>query len=396
MEWLDVLERIEAGEDATTEFKQGLGDLSGIGRAICAFGNGNGGLLVLGVDRTGAIVGVSEATERVQERLTSFLQSGCSAPVSARCGRHKDLNGWVHWIEIPRQPRGFEPLHHDGRFWIRRGRASVSPSPSERQGLFNDFGFVLTEEQVIRAAHVDDIDHHAFQSYLHAQGLDTDKDPQPLRSEDMRNAGVLAMSEGTLHPTLYGVMVFGRDPQRHPQTSSFFVQCAAYAGLDRAAEVTGASDAGGRLADQIGRSIAWCRSLGRRERYRGMVRKDLPLIPERALREAIVNAVIHRDYAITGSSVLLEVFSDRVDVTSPGMLPNHMEVESVRAGSRPRSRNESMAHAMVVAGLMERRGRGWPLMRRTMREFNGTEPELVNDGGGSFVRVTFRLDPAAD
>ena len=73
-----------------------------------------------------------------------------------------------------------------------------------------------------------------------------------------------------------------------------------------------------------------------------------------------------------------------------------MEVESVRAGSRPRSRNESMAHAMVVAKLMERRGRGWPLMRRTMRDFNGTEPNLLNEDRGKFVRVTFRLNPDDD
>lgn len=392
MEWIDVLRRIEAGEDAKTEFKRGLGDFSDIGKAICAFGNGNGGLLILGVDKTSTIVGVRENAERVQERLTSFLQSGCSVPVSARCGRYEDPNGWVHWIDVPRQPRGFEPLHYDGRFWIRRGRASVPPSPTERQELFNDFGFVLTEEQVIRAATIDDIDHGAFRTYMRAQGLDTDEDPQPPLEEDMRNAGILAISDGNLHPTLYGVMVFGRDPQNHPQTSSFFIQCAAYTGLDRATDVIGVADAKGRLEDQVNRSMGWCRSLGRREIYRDIVREDIPLVPESPLREALVNAVIHREYAITGSSVLLEVFSDRIDVTSPGSLPNHMEVESVRAGSRPRSRNESMAHAMVVAKLMERRGRGWPLMRRTMREFNGTEPEIVNEERGKFVRVTFRLD----
>ena len=222
MEWIGVLQRIEAGENAKTEFKRGLGDFSDIGKAICAFGNGVGGLLVLGVDDAGTIVGVREDPERVQERLTSFLQSGCSVPVSARCGRYEDPNGWVHWIDVPRQPRGFEPLHYDGRFWIRRGRASVPPSPTERQELFNDFGFVLTEEQVIRAATVDDIDHHAFRTYLRAQGLDTDEDPQPSLEDDMRNAGILARSDGNLHPTLYGVIVFGRDPQHHPQTSSFF------------------------------------------------------------------------------------------------------------------------------------------------------------------------------
>ena len=393
MEWIEVLRRIEAGEDEKTEFKRGLGDLSAIGKAICAFGNGGGGLIVLGVEDPGAIIGVREDADRVQERLTHFLQTGCSVPILARCGRHEDPHGWVHWIEVPRQPRAFEPLHCRGRFWVRRQRSTVEPSPSERQELFNNFGFVLTEEQVIRAAGVDDIDHGAFRAFLRAQGLDADEEPQPSIEEDMRNAGVLGMPDGRPHPTLYGVMVFGRDPQSHPQTSGFFVQCAAYAGVDRASDVISVADSNGRLEDQISRSVGWFRNLGRREVYRGLLREDVPLVPERALREALVNAVIHREYAITGSHVQFEVFSDRIDVTSPGSLPNHMKVESVRSGSRPRSRNESMAHAMVVARLMERRGRGWPLMRRAMREFNGTEPELVNEERGKFVRVRFRIDP---
>ena len=395
MEWLDVLGRIEAGEDERTEFKRGLGDGSAFRRALCSFGNGDGGLIVLGVEDPGVIVGVKEDPDRVQERLTDFLQTGCSVPVSARCGRHEDPNGWVHWIEIPRQPRGFEPLHCDGRFWIRRQRSSVEPSPGERQELFNNFGFVLTEEQVIRAAGADDIGVNAFRDFLRAQGLDADEEPQLGAEDDMRNAGVLAESDGRLHATLYGVMVFGRDPQAHPQTSSFFVQCAAYDGVDSGAGVISVGESKGRLEEQIHRSLGWFASLGRGETYRGILREDNVKEPRRALREALVNAVIHREYAITGSPVLFEVFSNRIDVTSPGALPNHMEVESVRAGSRPRSRNESMAHAMVVARLMERRGRGWPVMRRAMREFNGTEPELINEERGRFVRVTFRMDPDA-
>ena len=393
MEWLDVLRRIEAGEDEGTEFKRGLGDGSAVCRALCAFGNGDGGLIVLGVEDPGVIVGVRENPENVQERLTGFLQTGCSVPISARAGRHEDPNGWVHWIEVPRQPRGFEPLHCDGRFWIRRRRSSVEPSPSERQELFNNFGFVLTEEQVIRAAGVDDIDIGAFRSFLRAQGLVADAEPQPPLEDDMRNAGVLARSDGRLAATLYGMMAFGRDPQNHAPTSNFFIQCAAYAGTDGGTDVISVGESKGRLQDQILRSLGWFASLGRTESYRGVLREDRAAELERALREALVNAVIHREYAITGSPVLFEIFSDRIDVTSPGALPNHMEVASVRAGSRPRSRNESMAHAMVVARLMERRGRGWPVMRRALREFNGTEPELVNEERGRLVRVSFRLDP---
>ena len=399
MEWLDVLGRIEAGESRTTEFKRGLGDLSAVGKAICAFANTEGGIVILGVDdpRTGArtIVGVREGAERVQERLTAFLQTGCSAPVSARGERHEDPNGWVHWIEVPRQ-RGFEPLRYDGRVWVRRERSSVEPSPVELQELYNAFGYILTEERSIQAGDPAHIDLQRFRSYLHAFGLDTEEEPQPDDEDDLRNRGVLTELGGALHPTLYGVLAFGKEPQRYPQTRSFRVECVAYEGDDRASRVLQVADAAGCLDEQVQRAAGWFAGLGRFESYRGLIREDRPLLPPPAIREALVNAVVHRDYAITGSKVLFEVFSRRVDVTSPGALPNHTRVESVRAGAHPRSRNESLANFMLAMGFMEQRGRGWPLMRRIMREFNGVEPELVHDERSRFVRVGFSLDPPED
>ena len=390
MEWHEVQRRIDGGENARTEFKRDARSLTGIGKTLCAFANGDGGLLVIGIDDGGKVVGVSESADALQERLTSFLQTGCGKPVTAACGRQDAGGRWVHWVHVHRHQRGYEPFSHDGRFWIRRGRATVAPSPSELQELLNAFGLVLTEKQIIPSATVEDIDFGAVRAYMQAQGLDLDEGPQPAREDDLRNASVVDELDGILRPTLYGLMTFGRDPQSFPHTLSLFVQCAAYGGVDQAAEVLSAGEGKGRLEDQVRRAMGWFRSLGRRESYEGHYRRDLPPMPEQALREALVNAVIHRDYAITGSQVLLEAFDDRIVVTSPGALPNHMTVEQARRGGAPRSRNEMMANAMVVRGLMERRGRGWLTMRQAMRQFNGTEPELVNDERNRLVRVTFR------
>ena len=389
MEWLDILHRLEAGEDRQTEFKRGL-DLSLVGKAICAFANTDGGVVVLGVNNAREIVGVKGDSEQVQERLTSFLHTGCSTPVSARTGRHQDPLGWVHWVEIPRQ-RGFEPLRYDGRVWIRRERSSVEPSPTELQELYNTFGYILTEERAIHGATVDQIDMRSFRSYLNRLGFDTEEDPQPDGEDDLHNRGVLTEIGGDLRATLYGTLAFGTNPQRYPQTRNFRVECVAYAGGDRASEVLQVAEAAGRLDDQVNRAVGWFLGLGRFESYRALIREDRHLLPRAAIREALVNAVTHRDYAITGSKVLVEVFDGRVDVTSPGALPNHMTVERVRAGANPRSRNDSMAYFMAAMGFMEQRGRGWLIMQREMREFNGTEPELVQDERNKFVRVTFRL-----
>lgn len=392
MNWKQVASRIRAGEDQHTEFKRGLGNLVGLGKAVCAFANSDGGLLVLGVGDSGRIIGISDDPGMVHERLTSFLHAGCSAPVMAEYGSHRHGQGWVHWIEIPRV-RGFDPLRYRGRFWIRRLRSSVEPSTAELQELLNAFRFALTEEQLIPSARLRDLDLDEFLELLRLRGFRVDDEPQPDTGDDLRNAGAAREFAGKLRPTLYGILGFGRTPQRHLHTSSFLVRCSAYLGRDRGTEVILAGEARGRLTEQVTRALGWFRALGWEEDYEGAVRTDRPRLPTDALREALVNAVAHRDYALAGSPILLDVFPDRAEVTSPGTLPNHLTVEAVRAGGGPRSRNELMANLLLDAGLMEKRGRGFLVMRNAMRAFNGTEPDLVNDLGGGFVRVTLHRSP---
>ena len=392
LDWEQVERRILAGQDEHTEFKRGLGDLKAIGRAIAAFANSDGGLVILGIDDHGAVLGVREPPEKVAERLTSFLQSGLNAPVQARIGRHEHADGTVHWIDVPWQ-RGFEPLSHEGRVYVRRGRASVQPSPAELQELYNLFGYVITEEQAIASAGVDAIDVQSFWAYLDRLGLDRASEPQPALEDDLLARGVLSRIGGDLKATLYGLLAFGKTPQSYPQTGRFWVECVAYRGEDRAGDVLQVAEGKGRLDEQIERALGWVQGLGRSERYEGSDRIDTPLVPRTAMREALVNAVAHRDYAITGSQVLVEVFADRLTVTSPGTLPNRVTVESVRRGGRPRSRNESIANYLLVMQKMERRGRGWLVMRRAMLEHNGTEPEIEEDRESRWVQVTLWLRP---
>ena len=388
MDWPEIKARIDHGEDGTTEFKRTL-ELRQVGRAICGFANSQGGILILGVDDAGAIVGIADDPQTVEERLTSLLQNGCSAPVRAII-RHYYSAKHVYWLEVPRQ-RGFEPLRQNGRVWVRRERSTVEPSPTELQELYNAFGYILTEEQTIAGTDVADIDLPTFRAYLMRQGFDVVAEPQPAVEDDLRNRGVLAEFDGSLHPTLYGLLAFGKHPQLAPQAGNFWIECVAYGGTDQAAEVILVSEAKGRLDEQLDRALGWARGLGRFEEHGGARRKDTPLLPLTAVREALVNAVVHRDYAITGSKILFEVFYDRVQVTSPGALPNHMTIAAMRTGGRTRSRNEQMANYLLDCRYMERRGRGWLVMRKAMLEFNGTEPEIEHDRESRFVTVSFKL-----
>ncbi len=389
MDWEQVLARIGDGESETTEFKRSLANSKAVARTLCAFANGAGGLLVLGVDDSGTITGVRENPKGVQERLAGILQTGCGRPVCAECGRQRTEAGWIHWVAVERYQRGYEPFSRDGRYWIRRSRSTVAPSPSELQELLNAFGLVITETQMIPGASLDHLDARAFRDFMLAQGIDPHTKPTLPRETDYLNWSLARERDGRLNPTLYGMMLFGRSPQMYPSTTSLFVQCARYDGPDQAADVLSVAECKGRLQDQVERAVGWFRSLGRRETYDGLRRHDHPLLPEIVFREAVVNAVIHRDYAIAGSQVLVEVFQDRIVVTSPGALPNHLTVAQATQGGTARSRNEMMANAMVVNRFMERRGRGLPLMRHHMKRFNGTEPKMTCDKTNRITRVPF-------
>lgn len=389
MEWIEVLQRIQDGEDERTE----LGRFRSINEkdwleAACAFANTEGGLIVLGVTDDGAIDGVPMDPEKVQERLTNGLQNGASGPIQARVQRHLDPLGWVHWIEVSRM-RGTQPLRVKGRVLVRRHRSNADPTESELMELYNTFGVVFTEERLIPGTGAADIEFDVFRAYMAARHIDLSATVDLPVEDELLRAEILGPDvDGKLEATLYGLLCFGRSPQAHHVTRGVFVQLSAYAGVDRGAEVISAAEARGRVDEQVRRAEEWVRGLGRVERYEGMLREDRWVVPQGALREALVNAVGHRDYAILGSRVMVDVFDDRVEVTSPGALPNHKTAESVVGGGPPRSRNESIADYLLVQRLMEQRGTGFPRIRAAMRAFNGTEPKLEANKDERWVRVT--------
>ena len=108
----------------------------------------------------------------------------------------------------------------------------------------------VTEERAVLDATPGHIDLDAFRSYLKRLGFDTAEDPQPDGADDLRNRDVLVEIGGELRATLYGVLAFGRDPQRYTRTRDFRIECVAYAGDDRAGEVLQVANAAGRLDDR--------------------------------------------------------------------------------------------------------------------------------------------------
>lgn len=335
--------------------------------------------MLLGVTDNGTIDGVPMDAADVQQRITDALQTAASAPIQARVGWHHDPRGRVHWIEVAKM-RGPEPLRLRGRVFVRRGRSSVEPGASELQELYNVFGLVFTEERMIPGTTPTDVDEAFFRAYLKRKGIDLDSEPRLPIEVDLHNRDVLDRDlDDQFRVTLFGLMCFGRNPQGFSPTRSFWVDLVAYAGTDRGAPVMLSGQATGRLDEQVDRAEGWIRALGRTERYEGLYRTDTWIVPLPAFRECVVNAVVHRDDSILGSKILVEVFDDRVSVTSPDVLPTHKRPESVLAGGVPRSRNEGMANVLLDLRYMEQRGSGHPRIIREMDAFNRTRPVLEHE-----------------
>ncbi|MBM4345555.1 MAG: putative DNA binding domain-containing protein [Deltaproteobacteria bacterium] len=397
MEWTDILRSIDAGEGDRVEFKEKLA-VDKVKTAICAFANSDGGVVVLGVDKNNKVVGIAQDPEQVQESLTNLLQSGLSAPVQGWLGRYQTPAGWIHWVEVPKQ-RGPAPLAVSvgGHVKVRRGRSNHEPSQAELQDLYNTFGFVLTEEQGVPQTSPADLDERVFYGWMQEQGIDVATSPQASSVDDLRNRfAIVQQLDRSYRATLYGLLCFGAAPQSHRQMADHFIHCTAYAGSSRADASVSVSEARGCVDEQVRAAEIWYSALGHRERFVGLLREDFASVPVPVIREVLVNAVAHRDYAITGSKVLFEVFSDRVVVTSPGELPNHVRVEAVLAGGLTRSRNQMIANFLFSRRFMDRRGLGYPKIIRALREACGTGPMLEDDRVSRQVRVTLPLRPVGD
>ncbi len=260
----DILAAIAAGESDRVEFKAKLA-IERIKEAVCAFANTDGGVVILGVADDGAIVGLTPSRDEVQKTLTNLLQSGLSAPARAYLGCTAVDGMWLHWLDVPRQ-RGPMPLNVGGRIRVRRGRSNHEASGAELQDLFNHFGLVLTEEQLVSNTSIDDIDLRTFYAWLSSQGVDVTTAPQADPVDDLRNHGALCDRPGSREATLYGLLCFGKKPQAHRQMGGHFIHCAAYAGTSLADQAYSVAEAVGCVDQQIEDAERWYRMLGHRER----------------------------------------------------------------------------------------------------------------------------------
>jgi predicted HTH transcriptional regulator len=394
----ELLRKIRLGEDSSLELKAvGFkGDRvsepkrDDLADEIAAMANTRDGVLVFGVDdKTRDISGIPiERLEAVERYVYEICNDSVKPPVSFRSFRMElpDSTGALRPILKVDVPRSLFVHKSPGGYFHRQGSTKRDMSPEVLARLFQQRSqarLMRFEEQAVPDTRLADLDESLRRRFL-AGGL-TDE------VTNLRKLRLLTEDDtGQTRVTVAGILMCAPAPERW--LAGAFIQAVRYRGNRQDSNYQAdAQDVTGPLDAQIRGALAFVRRNMRITARKDPARVEVPQFSLRAVFEAVVNAVAHRDYSIHGSKIRLFLFDDRLELYSPGPLPNTVTIESIAL--RQSTRNELVTTLLAKCPaddpsgeigrrfLMEKRGDGVPIILDESRRLSGRDPEyrLIDD-----------------
>ena len=330
-----ILNQLRAGEDGRAEFKEvRLGDrgvispnTEDVAGELVALANAAGGVLFLGIDDSGAVRGIpTEHVDTVENWIVNLATHNCDPPIRPILRKEMlpDLAGDEQRVLLAEIPRGLY-VHRTsgGRYYMRIGSTKRDLTPPELVRLFQQRGReYVFDEQPVLAASVDALNRHRLETFF-------GRSPTIPWLDLLRNTRVTFRDEdGVDRPTVAGLLAFGTEPTEFLPSGS--IEAACYRGTRLSSDdLIHAERLAGPVPDQIDAGIAFVArfiqaSSGKGPNSGETVPHDLDVVDE-----AIVNAVAHRDYAISGSKIRLFLYADRLELYSPGKLPNTLTLDDM-------------------------------------------------------------------
>lgn len=363
MNFSELLERVATWENLHTEFKRWPLPADDLAPSLVAFANTDGGQLVLGISEDRTLLGV-EDSDKVATFVDNVAANNCEPPITVVQEVLRDpTQVGSKMVVVVNIPKGdMRPYRTNrGTYYVRTSSGRRHASREELLRLFQATESLWYDETPLLRSSTDDLDLAALDNYL------STTHQEDLRGEPERlleNWGLL--NKG--HATLAGLVMFGREPQRHLPYAQ--INAARFPGTDDSTEPADRKDLQGRLLEILNQAERFVDlHLAVPHTIRGFRPEPCPEMPKEVFREAIVNAVAHRDYTIRGP-VRLFIFDDRVEVRTPGAPPNSVDEGAMRAGVHV-VRNPRIYARLSDAGLVTRAGTGVRRMARLIAEATG-------------------------
>jgi ATP-dependent DNA helicase RecG len=346
-------------------------DAVALAETLVAFANADGGTLFLGITPEGEIGGISD--EEVVEGLLRQAEALCRPPVQARWQQEQVEERTVMVVSIPRSPE----LHslEDGRVLVRAGVENRPLGGEAIRQLAATKSSGDFETEPVPGTTRRDLDEEVIAGYLEKRA---ERQRRPITApvdEVLQEAGALADSG---QPTVAGLLLFGQRPQAFlPQGGLVFVRFVGtdprgpggLPGYGRRETVEGPLP---RLIEAAW-DIIW-EEMRVEAVVRNLVREERPEYPPFAVREALVNAICHRDYRLTGRRIEVRMFDDRLEVFSPGGLPGYITLDNLI--EEHFSRNPRIVAGLFQWGFIEELGLGIDRMIEAMLEAGQPAPNF--------------------
>jgi len=417
-----LLEKLRLGEDSTLELKElrFAGEKVSAPRReqladeLAAFANARGGTCVLGVeDQTREVRGIPLDKLDLAE---SFVRELCYDSVDPPLTAHleKGLLPSGDGTELPvlvvDVPRSLFVHKSPGGYLYRVGSSKREMSPELLARLFQQRSqarLIRFDEQAVPGAKLDDLDQASWERFRTRRSMS-----EPRESLLVKLGLAREDAEGTLRPTVAGVLLASPDPRQFLPNA--FIQAVAYRG-SAAVPAGGASayqldaaDIGGPIDRQVIDALAFVERNARVGATKLAGRVDRPQFDLTAVFEALVNAVAHRDYAIHGSKIRLRLYADRLELYSPGALPNTMTVESLPL--RQSARNEVLTSLLARCPIpsrepgldtdrgafMDKRGEGVGIVLERSEQLSGKRPEYRVLDDSELMLTIWAAEPESD
>ncbi len=388
---LDTLRQLIAGgENDTVEFKLNPPRLSELADRVCGFANSiRGGKLIIGVeDKTWEIKGLANPSQAVDDLLKAARM--CNPPLQYAGGSPQtiDLDGRkVVLAVVP--PNDGLLYQSSGVFWLRIGTHTVPMQAAQVSEYLHRQGLLSWETWPNERATMQDLDQPRIDRYLEYISKVVGRASRARNSEDLlilQECAARLRDENTgqeiLRPTNAGLLLFGQAPRYfYPQAE---IVCTYYQDDSGVRRYDDRRIISGALTDQIEQAMAFLRLYTPvAARIEGFSRVEEPSIPLEVLREAVVNAIVHRDYSLKGEAIRIFYYSDRVEIHNPGLLMPGLTIEDLKAGrTRSKPRNPVMASILrdMPGSYMERVGTGIPFMLNVMHHYGLPTPEFNQHG----------------
>jgi len=334
MEAIELIELIARGEDSHTQFKQSqdVTNAQSLAGELAAFSNSKGGRILIGVSDQGLVTGVVPPdVRRLNELLSNTATNNVRPAINLETENVPTADGLVVVVTVR---EGISKPYADnaGVFWVKSGadKRRVT-SREEIQRMLQSANLVYADEVPVEGTSVDDIDPEHFNGFFakqYGEPLDNALDKAGLSLGRLLNNLRLAR-EATLN--LAGLMIFGRHPQRH--RPAFLVKAVSFVGNDPAGDkYRDSQDIEGCLRDLHKGTMSFLtRNLKRLQGEKGINTEGDLEVPVVALEELVVNMLLHRDYFISAPWRVM-LFDNRIELISPGCLPNNLTVENIRNG----------------------------------------------------------------